>query len=298
MEETLIHDSVICNPGMNTQFYYSDEKTGKFFAPHWHNALEIIFVIGGTITVEFPEKKTSTANAGEFIIINSTTVHSVLNTPNKVMVFQIPISSLKKYVSNYEGLQFYNNMTTKDNKNAEKINELKKLFFEIYKTYESKPDGWLLRFNSLLYDIIYILLRFYSKRDCGSSIKSSEHMRCIMQICDYIKEYHREPLSISEIANLFHYSNDYISRLFKKHMSCTIVEYIYAVRLNCVAKDIRSTNDSVSEIFERHGCTNYGVALREFKKLWGCSPREFRKNNMSLVFSKKNARYSTSKRML
>ena len=54
----------------------------------------------------------------------------------------------------------------------------------------------------------------------------------------------------------------------------TLMEYLYAIRIVKVHEELLATDASIGEIFEAHGCTNYRVAMRTFKrKLWMYSQR-------------------------
>ena len=72
-----------------------------------------------------------------------------------------------------------------------------------------------------------------------------------------------------------------MARFFKKYMNCTVTDYIYLVRIGYVHRALVNTNDSVADIFERHGCTNHHLAMKYFRNQYGCTPREHRKKEQS-----------------
>ena len=70
----------------------------------------------------------------------------------------------------------------------------------------------------------------------------------------------------------------YFSRLFKKCMGITFLEYQNELRLSYIYQDILSTDDSIKDILERHGFTNYKLFRRMFFEHFEMTPTEVRKN--------------------
>lgn len=81
---------------------------------------------------------------------------------------------------------------------------------------------------------------------------------------DFIDENHAYGISTAVIAEKFGYNPDYMARFFKKYMNCTVTDYIYLVRIGYVHRALVNTNDSVADIFERHGCTNHHLSMKYF----------------------------------
>ncbi len=272
---------ILPSPNMDISFFYSEDN-GKYVTPHWHNTLELVYVIEGTITVTLPDNQKVIANADEFFIVNARTIHSVLSTKNKAMVFHIPQKMYEKFVPSFEMLTFSANMNPSDPKQQTELELTKKLFREICAIYSVKSNGWLLLFNSRLYELLYFLYRHFSRLHVEKELKvSKNHFSCVHQIIKYIDNNYQQNIAIGDISETLHYNKDYVSRLFKKYMNMTIIDYVYMVRLNHISKDLLETDLTLNEIFEKHGCTNYKVSLRKFKEHWGCTPREFRQKNQS-----------------
>ena len=69
--------------------------------PHWHDSLELVYMIEGSMAVTF-ENRREVLRAGEFNIVNSRVIHSVLSEKNKALVLQIPKEILRKFIPNIE----------------------------------------------------------------------------------------------------------------------------------------------------------------------------------------------------
>ena len=95
-------------------------------------------------------------------------------------------------------------------------------------------------------------------------------------ILDYIAQNYRRHVSIEEIAGIAYLQPGYFCRFFKKCMGITFLEYQNELRLSFIYLDIISTDDSIKDILERHGFTNYKLFNKMFQETYGCKPRELR----------------------
>ncbi len=59
-------------------------------------------------------------------------------------------------------------------------------------------------------------------------------------------------------------------------MGVTFLEYVNQVRINHIHEELLATEDSITDILEHNGFTNYKVFSRMFKAQFGMTPRELR----------------------
>ena len=64
----------------------------------------------------------------------------------------------------------------------------------------------------------------------------------------------------------------------KKYMGSTVSEYINALRLNYIANMLRDSNHAVTEIIYESGFNNISWASEQFKKKYGVTMSQYRKN--------------------
>lgn len=270
------HEIVSKNPDIEVRFYLSVD-TGSYISPHWHESLEMVYMIEGTMEVAAENRKTI-LNPGEFNIVNSRVVHSTLSSKNRALVLQIPKEVLRKYIPDIDMYYFAVDMHPVKEVEKTRLEKLKKIFNDMYIVYDIRPEGYLLKFNSLLYELLFTLIHSYADKIIRKDFdKSSKYLERLNRIMEYIKEHHRETLTITQISEAFGYNVDYISRFFKNYTGLTIIEYLYIVRVTEVYRELICTEKTINEIFEEHGCFNYRVTMRVFKELYGCTPKEKRK---------------------
>ena len=93
----------------------------------------------------------------------------------------------------------------------------------------------------------------------------------------YIQEHFRENPPLSSVASLLSLNERYFCTRFKEYTGKTYKEYLRQTKLRYARKLILSTNISMTEICERCGYTTQSHFNREFKGMYGHSPRELKK---------------------
>lgn len=142
-----------------------------------------------------------------------------------------------------------------------------------------RPEGFILRFNSLLFEILFQLYHNFSIRVVhGNQTQRDKDRARLDTILNYIRQNYKQHISIEEIANVAYLQSGYFCRFFKKCMGITFLEYQNELRLSYIYQDILSTDDSIKDILERHGFTNYKLFRRMFFEHFEMTPTEVRKN--------------------
>jgi two-component system response regulator YesN len=105
----------------------------------------------------------------------------------------------------------------------------------------------------------------------------SQYSRTIRGVTNYISNHYNEPeLSISQIAEYFHFSSAYLSVLFKQEMNTTIKQYISNYRIERAKRLLESEYDKITEIAVKCGYANANYFAKVFKEATGMTPSEYR----------------------
>lgn len=98
-------------------------------------------------------------------------------------------------------------------------------------------------------------------------------------ISQYIELHYMENLYLDDISEVVETSSKYFSSYFKKTFGINYVEYLNKVRLSHAKELLKDTLLSIGEIGEKTGYLNSSTFTTTFKKYFGISPSEYRKQN-------------------
>ncbi|WP_394927080.1 response regulator [uncultured Robinsoniella sp.] len=94
----------------------------------------------------------------------------------------------------------------------------------------------------------------------------------------YIEDnYNREELTLQDVADYTYLSPQHLSRIFRKEMGITFIDYLTKVRIRKAIDLLFEDDLKMYEIAERVGYTTQHYFSNVFKKITGVSPAEYRK---------------------
>lgn len=125
-----------------------------------------------------------------------------------------------------------------------------------------------------LVDISHTMQEDYIQRvhRCRTAALSQPIQAC----CEYIEMHLEDKLSLPILAQQTGYTEDYLTRKFKREMSVTPVVYIRNQRLERSALLLRTTRDDIQEISEQLQFCSQSYFADNFRKRFGVSPTEYR----------------------
>lgn len=249
---------------------YDDDTEVKY---HFHRSLEIILPTIGGLHI-FCDGKHERVQAGQPYIINSKDMHSIVPIFDDGYymgyAFQIPYKILKYCNQNINMIYFENNQ------------EIQKLLLPLlYQILESqiqeKEYQFLDQMNLTLQIMKTLLLNCASKRNQKGKITDCQKDQ-IIEITEYIKDNYTRPITVSTIAERFHYSYGHLERLFKENTGTNIIDFVMNVRLMHVESALIHDKKTVLEISEDAGFRNVKSLYLGFKKKHGVTPKQYRNN--------------------
>ena len=271
------HEIIDVPVDTNVKFRTSTDP-GSYIPMHWHRAVEIIYMQEGSLDVTI-ESENFTIQKGDCIVINGNVLHSTKCTsPNTAILLQIPLDFMEKYIPDLGQLIFLFDFRTKEQKQQTKQAMFKTILEQLQIINNVRPDGYLLRFNSLIFELLFQLYHNFAVKILQSNTsQKKKDMNRLEPVLDYISKHYREPISLNEIAEVACLQTGYFCRFFRKKMGITFLEYQNEYRLSFIYRDLITTRDPVHVILERHGFTNYKLFRRMFLEHFGNTPTQIRK---------------------
>lgn len=285
LEEKILHMTpdfpyIYCHVEMDTY-------PGGYIPWHWHDELEFIYVLKGT--VEYHVKTTViTLSEGEGCFMNSNVLHLLKpqdNCKNTILLahtfkkiflggFYNSIFE-QKYINpivNCKNLEYYR--FSPDHPVQQKILEKMRAAYEIADRHEF---GYEFYVRDLLSSVWIMLLQDAYPIVNKKKIKSSVETDRIKAMISYIRTNYPYKISVQDIAASANISERVCYRCFMRNIGMPPVEYLLQYRIRTAEDLLINTSKSITEIATSVGFNNSSYFGKVFQASTNCSPKEYRK---------------------
>ncbi len=251
--------------------------------PHWHDEMELIYIKKGHgyVTVDFNQYKVS---GSTIILILPGQLHS--------------IDQFDELSMEYENIIFHPSMLlprTEDSSSADFLRPffngkipVPSIFTSISPNYDAisscidacdeicktKPTGYELFIKGKLYEFFYILNNRCLEEKSPKTLKSLDKIKTVTK---YVETHYMDKITIAEAASLVEFSESHFMRYFKETMGTSFIDYLKEYRLTMAARLLLASDASILSIAEEVGFDNLSYFNRAFKKEYGVTPSQYRK---------------------
>ncbi|WP_042461464.1 response regulator transcription factor [Neobacillus dielmonensis] len=135
---------------------------------------------------------------------------------------------------------------------------------------------FLCELKFLLIDYFKTLLHFLNE------VYNRTKRKEILDAIGYVSAHLEKRISLEEVASHLYLNQSYFSRLFKKEMGETFVEFVTKMKVARAKELLEQTAGSVGEICERLGYDNQSYFIKLFKTHVGVTPVEYRSGKVSI----------------
>ncbi len=109
---------------------------------------------------------------------------------------------------------------------------------------------------------------------------NSDSASFVQEVKKFVKAHlNSEELNRNTIAEAIHMNPDYLSYLFHKQSGILLNTYITSERINAAKKLLITTDMSLQEIADATGFSNSSYFHKQFKKIAGITPQQYRGSN-------------------
>ena len=171
--ENILYEIIQVPEATKVRFFTSVDP-GSYVPSHWHRAVEIIYMLEGELEVTV-ERTSRILLTGQCILINSNVIHSTKCIhPNKAIVLQIPLEFMETYIPEVNQLLFLWNPDTRDPIKRTKLDRMKDTLTQMQIANDIRPEGFLLRFNSLLFELLFQLYHKFQRTGTQTQCESEK----------------------------------------------------------------------------------------------------------------------------
>lgn len=124
----------------------------------------------------------------------------------------------------------------------------------------------------------YISLQYLFFQLLLSLKTKSEKNPMAAQLSKYVEENVEKTASLDDICEAFHYSKNYIIRIFNKEFGISPVQYINEVKLRRAMYLLETTSKPIGETATECGYADYAYFYKRFIQKTGTSPQKWRKH--------------------
>ena len=109
------------------------------------------------------------------------------------------------------------------------------------------------------------------------SLTNSFDEERMLNINKYVYEHFKEPISISEIAQVANMTETSFCRYFRNRTLKTFVHFLNEVRVSYACKLLNNDNYSITDACFESGFNSLSYFNRQFKSIMKMSPMQYRK---------------------
>ncbi len=245
------------------------------FPEHLHEAVEILLVQSGEIEVNIMGA-TQLLAAGDCAVIFPGLTHSYScysGNNTLLLIFDVSMAGFYSHIiqTQIPSTPFLFSSALPGDVRLS-IDRLHGLFGSRQK--KAPPDmdlsmaenAWISVLLALLMPILHL-----QERDLSTNADLT------YQLIRYIAAHFQEPLTLEQLARELHVSKYYLSHIFSDHLQMNFRQYLNHIRLDYAQQLLRTTDYSVSRVWEEAGFNSQRSFNRFFLDVTGETPLAYRK---------------------
>ncbi len=275
-------------------FFASDEDPVRIvrrspqipYPLHNHDFSELVIILSGK-GVHFTEYREYAVSAGDVFVIQGETAHGYkdlddLNLVNLLFNMErLPLPFLDiAHIPGYQAL-FHLEPRYRDSHNfasrlrldADDLTEVSSLLDRIEEESEGERTGHRYMAAVYLMELVGVLSRCY---DRSRNLENRELLR-IARGLSYLEHHLTEKVSLQDLEEETGMSASSLNRHFRRVTGVPPLEYHIRLKIRRACSFLRQSDLNITEIAGRTGFEDSNYFARQFKKVMGMPPREYRK---------------------
>lgn len=250
---------------------------------HWHDEFEINYILDGSAEFICGNEK-FISKKGDIIITQPNVTHSIYLHENSRLVYDTLVfnseifgcSEHDRYMQQCIFPIIKGNLHLKSHITSEYwyYTEISMITENIFSCAKGNTPQLDMLMRSEIIRLFWILET--DTENHASDNKEDEIIRTALQ---YIYNHFQESITIKQLADAVHLSQSYFMAQFRKKVGFSAAEYIIHYRINYACRQLCNTQKNISEIAFDSGFHNISNFNRQFIKIIGCTPMDYKKKS-------------------
>lgn len=253
----------------------------KNYPIHWHNAIQIIYVLKGKISINI-DTDSFELYEREVEIVNVDEAHSMYSDEdNEVLIFFIDPYFFEKYYKDINNVFFYTSSTDDGPQDGEEYLLLKEFLSKLLCEVVQKIEDYDEEIETILVDLLYHLINnfHYLTYEKEELKEKTEQLARYHRISKYIFNNYDTNITLQDIAKKEFLSPDYLSHEIKYATGYSFTDLVNLTRVEESVKLLLDTDLSISDIADEVGFSHVRYLNKNFKIYYECTPLQFRKKH-------------------
>lgn len=239
-----------------------------------HSFAHIIYGVSGEVDVQVRDTMFK-LKPDDLIFINPNEFHDILAKNSKYLKITIDYAHYDQKV--IPTIPFFDcNSVTIKGDNEKYLKQIKTIIarYVQYSALHSKTNA--IAAKSLSYELLFYLMTYF-KVDIVSTGRKEGKREIVEKILKYVSDNYSKDISLVSLAEEFHFTPQYMSKLFKQEVGINFLAHLQDLRIRHVHWELSHRKASAEELAEKHGFPNTRSLLTCFKNKYGISFSDYKK---------------------
>jgi len=262
------------------------DKVTEAQKPHTHEYFQIYFISKGSLEHHI-ENESAHLNQGDMFIIPPGVAHYIVPSPNTVFYSLSFMEELfdKQYTNNKLTKYFLRFLQTnkieyikpKITINSGEIFYIESIMAHILKEFDEKPFAYHDTVQASTHLLVTMLAReYFSKTVHNITDHFENNKQFILHCVEYIENNFADKITLDDISKISAISKSNFCALFLKITGHSFNNYLNICRIKAATSYIKK-GYKITAIYGLCGYNDFSTFNRNFNKLMGMSPREYKK---------------------
>ncbi len=249
-------------------FVYRQQDAVPFCPAMWHEELFVAKVLSGSCTL-FADGRQSQLNQGDVFVLPPFTLYALQN--QRDLCLECALANLRVLQNNKNTL----NYPQSENMDCV-ITPQSDLYPQIHQALLQLSIDKNMAHMCLI-DIQNILHWLHHKTPV-KNITADKQLFAMKNVLNVVHTQTQQ-LVVKQLAEDCGYSEFYLMKLFKKFVGVSCIDYAIGYKLTQIALALLAKEESFCHLSCDVGFANVSYCNRQFKKMFGVTPKEFRKRH-------------------